>query len=110
MSTAAAACKTEKGGGEESRDAHRDTVCADRTPISSRLGEDRDPDFGRPPSLGLAGFTAQSPGFLEHAEGAFDLAAFLVAAVLFPDPLCARWRQGPTMSGASGPVAAFSGT
>jgi DNA replicative helicase MCM subunit Mcm2 (Cdc46/Mcm family) len=31
-------------------------------------------------------------------------------AVLFPDPLCARRRRGPTMSGANGPVAAFSGT
>ena len=31
-------------------------------------------------------------------------------AVLFPDPLCGRRRRGPTMTGANGPVAAFSGT
>ena len=31
-------------------------------------------------------------------------------AVLFPDPLCGRWRRGPAMTGANGPVAAFSGT
>ena len=31
-------------------------------------------------------------------------------AVLFPGPLCGRWRRGPTMTGANGPVAAFSGT
>jgi len=33
-----------------------------------------------------------------------------VAAVLFPDPLCARRSRKPTMTGANGSVAAFSGT
>jgi len=31
-------------------------------------------------------------------------------AVLFPNQLCGRRRRGPTMTGANGPVAAFSGT
>ena len=30
--------------------------------------------------------------------------------VLFPNQLCGRRRRGPTMTGANGPVAAFSGT
>jgi hypothetical protein len=49
-------------------------------------------------------------GLLESAERAFDLAALLVAAVLFPDPLCGRRRRRPTMTGANGQVVAFSGT
>jgi hypothetical protein len=60
--------------------------------------------------LRLARFAAQSAGLFQHAEGAFDLAAFLVAAVLFPEALCGRQGRGPAMTGASGPVAAFSGT
>ena len=30
-------------------------------------------------------------------------------AVLFPDRLCVRGRRGPAMTGANGPVVAFSG-
>jgi len=33
-----------------------------------------------------------------------------VAAVLFPYPLCGRRRRRPTLTGANGPVVAFSGT
>jgi hypothetical protein len=63
-----------------------------------------------PAAFGLAGFAAQPAGFFEDAERAVDLATFLVAAVLFPNQLCGRRRRGPTMTGANGPVAAFSGT
>ncbi|MGO9884408.1 MAG: hypothetical protein ACLPV4_15500 [Solirubrobacteraceae bacterium] len=41
-------------------------------------------------AFGLAGLAPQPAGVLEHGQGAVDLAALLVAAVLFPDPLCAR--------------------
>jgi hypothetical protein len=79
--------------------------------VASRgVGEDRDPQLGGSAALGLAGLAAQPSGIFEHAECAFDLAAFLVAAVLFPDSLCGRRRRRPTMTGANGQVEAFSGT
>jgi hypothetical protein len=78
--------------------------------VRRRGGEHGDPDLGGAAALGVAGFPAQPPGVLEHAERALDLASFLVAAVLFPDPLCGRRRRRPTMTGANGQVVAFSGT
>jgi hypothetical protein len=79
--------------------------------VASRdFGEDRDPQLGGTAAVGLARLTPQPSGVFEHAERTFDLAAFLVAAVLFPDPLCGWRRRRPTMTGAKGPVVAFSGT
>jgi hypothetical protein len=63
-----------------------------------------------PSTFGLPGLASEPPGVFEHTERAFDLAAFLVAAVLFPDPLCGRRRRGPMMTGANGQVVAFLGT
>ena len=48
--------------------------------VSGGGGEHGDPDLGGAAALGLAGFAAQPPGVLEHAERALDLAALLVAA------------------------------
>jgi hypothetical protein len=74
------------------------------------VGGDRDPHLGVPAAHGLAGLAPQPAGVLEHGQGAVNLASFLVAAVLFPDPLCGRRRRRPTMTGANGQVVAFSGT
>jgi len=77
--------------------------------VSCGGSEHGDPDLGRAAALGLAGFASEPPGVFEHAERAFDLAALLVAAVLFPDALCGRWSRRPAMTGANGLVVAFSG-
>jgi hypothetical protein len=73
-------------------------------------GQHGDPHLCGSAAVCLAGFAAQSSGVFENAERALDLAPFLVAAVLFPDPLCGRRRRRPTMTGANGQVVAFSGT
>jgi len=54
------------------------------------VGQHGDPDLGGAAALWLAALAPQPSGVFEHAERAFDLAAFLVAAVLFPGPLCGR--------------------
>jgi len=51
---------------------------------------DGDPDLGVPFAFGMAGFAAEPSGVFEYGGRAVDLAAFLVAAVLFPNQLCAR--------------------
>ena len=56
---------------------------------SGRLG-DGDPDLGVPFAFGMAGFAAEPSGVFEYGGRAVGLAAFLVAAVLFPNQLCAR--------------------
>jgi hypothetical protein len=63
-----------------------------------------------PAALGLLGFAANPSGVFEHAKGALDLAAFLVAAVLFPEALCGRRSRRPALTGANGPVVPFLGT
>jgi hypothetical protein len=63
-----------------------------------------------PAALLLSGLAAEPSGVFEDGERAFDFAALLVAAVLFPDPLCGRGGRRPVMTGADGSVAAFSGT
>jgi hypothetical protein len=65
-------------------------VAAESGIVSRCFRGDRDPDLGVPDAFGLADLTAQAAGVFEHAQRAVDLAALLVAAVLFPDPLCAR--------------------
>jgi len=52
--------------------------------------EDWQPDLGGPSALGGACLASQPPGLFKNRQGALDLTAFLVAAVLFPDQLCAR--------------------
>jgi hypothetical protein len=78
--------------------------------VSRCFRGDRDPDLGVSAAFGLAGLAAQPAGVFEHREGAVDLAAFLVAAILFPDALCGRWSRRPALTGANGLVVAFSGT
>jgi len=78
-------------------------------PLSSRCAL-RDPDLGRASSAIRQAATLKATDLLECRQGAVDLAAFLVAAVLFPDSLCGRrWRR-PAMTGANGSVLAFLGT
>jgi len=43
-------------------------------------GEHGHPDLGGSAALGWAGLAAHASGVLEHGQGAFDLAALLVAA------------------------------
>jgi hypothetical protein len=58
-----------------------DRVASSAGGIGSRgLGHDRDPHLGASTALSLASFATQASGDFEHAECAFDLAAFLVAA------------------------------
>jgi len=58
--------------------AARDNVARRR--VSDGGGEHRDPDLCGSAALCVAGFASQPSGVFEHAEGAFDLKALLVAA------------------------------
>jgi hypothetical protein len=87
---------------------------ADDVPETTEVGsgglEERDPDLGGATVAVVAVVALKAAGVDECGKGAIDLAGFLVAAVLFPDPLCGRRRRRPTMTGANGQVVAFSGT
>jgi hypothetical protein len=60
------------------------------TSRSRGVGDDGHPDLGWPSAVGGAGFAPQAAGVFEDGEGALDFAAFLVAAVMCPNQLCAR--------------------
>ena len=57
--------------------------------MSGGLGQ-WDPDLGGAAGAVVAVVAFEAAGVDEGGEGAVDLAGFFVAAVLFPDPLCAR--------------------
>ncbi len=71
---------------------------------------DGDPQLSGPPAPVVCVPALEPVGFFEHGQRAIDLSGFLVAAVLFLDPLCGPpWRR-PVMTGVHGPVVVLSGT
>src|ERR1039458_2188230 len=79
-------------------------VCADARSRSRRVSDHRDPHLRVAAPFGLASCAAQAASLFQHAEGAVDLAAFLVAAkhvgnLGAGDPGPALLRRGPDLVG-----------